>query len=170
MARIVVSRETKITLLEAAKSGADVDAVMLRFVSSDLDFQRELFRTAERAKNWRFLERFSKFRADLRGATGKRAGQRFQKQVPRLPRIRQSKWPTSPQFTEQHFTHCPRCNVRLLSKVLTDHLDLACPKRGQGPVPDLLPSKQKEGQSVDFCICGKVAIPGDSCCDEHKHT
>lgn len=29
------------------------------------------------------------------------------------------------------FTHCPRCKLRLLKKVLTDHLELACPNRGQ---------------------------------------
>ena len=74
--------------------------------------------------------------------------------------------------TSTTFTNCPRCKLRLLRKVLSDHLELSCPHRGRvdGPVVGLMSTHQKYGTSVVFCRCGAPAIPGDSCCYDHKPT
>lgn len=64
MAKIVISRETKTKLLTAAANGQTVEPLMFLFTRSDRDFQAELVRTAEDAKNTAFLESLREFIAE----------------------------------------------------------------------------------------------------------
>jgi hypothetical protein len=199
MARITVTRETKTKLLAAAASGQGIEIWMFPFIGSDRDFHAELFRTAESAQNWKFLESFSEFRAHQRRAalpptvtpstrSLPKFSNRLVKPKPQKVSSRQKRHivqspprphysaPSPPivftQLKSTDFTHCPRCKLRVLKKVLHDHLDLSCPQRGQvdGPVTSLANEKKKEGTSVVFCHCGAPAILGDSCCYDHKIT
>ena len=197
MARITVTRETKTKLLAAATSGQSIESWMFPFIGSDRDFHTELFRTAESVQNWRFLEGFSEFRAQQRRAAlppvvrpqarpvpqrafrpPKPQTARTYKGSPKVRKIqappRRQPAPEPPirfyQLKSADFTHCPRCKLRILKKVLHDHLDLSCPQRGQGSWTSLSDGKQKHGASVVFCHCGAPAIPGDSCCYDHKVT
>jgi hypothetical protein len=199
MARIAVTRETKTKLLAAATSGQSIEIWMFQFIGCDPEFQAELFRTAESFQNWRFLESLSEFRAQQRRAAlppvirplarflPKRE---FRSRKPQPARTlkgrsklrthqaspRRQPAPERPiiftQLKSTDFTHCPRCKLRLLKKVLSDHLDLSCPQRGRvtGSVTSFSDEKQKVGVSVVFCHCGAPAIPGDSCCYDHKVT
>ena len=200
MARITVTRETKTKLLAAATSGQGIKVWMFQFISCDPEFQAELFRTAESIQNWRFLENLSEFREQQRRAAlpppvvrpsvrllPKSAFKPQKLQPVRTfkgrPKVRTHQAPPrrqpAPQpairFTQlksTDFTPCPRCKLRVLKKVLHDHLDLSCPHRGRvdGFITSLSDVKQKIGVSVVFCHCGAPAIPGDSCCYDHKIT
>ena len=199
MARITVTRETKKKLLAAATSGQSIEIWMFPFIGSDHDFHAELFRTAESVQNWRFLESFSEYRAHqrrvaqppvvtpsarslpkisskaVRPKPQKNRGRQKGRIIQSPPRRKYSA-PSRPivftQLKSTDFTHCPRCKLRVLKKVLHDHLDLSCPQRGRvdGVVTSLSDDKQKEGTSVDFCRCGEPAMQGDSCCYDHRHT
>ncbi len=208
MAQIGVTRETKAKLLAVATDGQGIETWMFQFISHDPKFQAELFLTAENAKNWRFLESLSDFRAEQRRAVSTAAAsasaRRFesprnphrvgrlikpQRTRPKKHRQKARTRPPSPlslppfdpatlpsgrviRVSSKDFTNCPRCKLRLLKKVLGDHLELSCPHRGRidGPVVSASSEKQKLGNRIVYCICGAPAIPGDSCCYEHKHT
>jgi hypothetical protein len=185
MARITVTRETKKELLEAATSGQGIELWMFQFIRCDPEFQAVLFRTAESVQNWRFLENLSEFRAQQRRAAlppvvrpPKPQPTRTIKGRPKVRKIqappRRQPAPEPPiifyQIKSADFTRCPRCNLRILKKVLHDHLDLSCPQRGRGSWTSLSDGKQKQGDTVVFCYCGAPAIPGDSCCYDHKVT
>jgi len=194
MARITVTRETKRELLAAATSGQGIEPWMFQFIKCDAEFQAELFRTAESVQNWRFLESLSEFRAQQlapRPAVVSPPGLPFPTQTFRRPKPQpqrpfknrpkprtaqaqpRHKPPAHPpikyfSIKEADFTNCPRCKLRILKKVLRDHLDLSCPQRGRGPWTNLSAGKQKQSSSLVFCHCGAPAIPGDSCCYDHK--
>lgn len=200
VSRISVTPATKEQLLTAATQGKGVESWMFLFIRHDPEFQAELFRTAERAQNWRFLESFSQFRAQQRKATpppvarlkteastyktaGKTAPQhakarerhnkrRAQRRSP--PRKVFPTRPTRPltQASDAEFLNCPLCGLRLLNRVLQDHMELSCRHRRQtgGIVPDSLGGKHSNGISILYCRCGAPAIPGDSCCYNCKHT
>jgi hypothetical protein len=199
MTRIIITRERKKQLLAAAISGQGIEIWMFQFIRCDPEFQADLFRTAESVQNWRFLESLSEFRAQQHRAAlppvfkphaqpvSQKAFRPPKPQTARVykgrPKIRAQQEPrrrqvaTRPtirytQFNSADFTHCPRCKLRVLKKVLPDHLDLSCPQRGKvdGFVTSLAADEQKEGISVVFCRCGQVAMPGDSCCFDHRHT
>jgi hypothetical protein len=200
MARIIVTREKKKELLTVATRGQGIEIWMFQFIRCDPEFQAELFRTAESVQNWRFLESLSDYRAQQRRAslptiirpqtrsvpeikfrppkppqpaqTQKSRPKARIQQVP--PRRKLAPQPTIrfTQLKSADFTHCPRCKLRVMKKVLHDHLDLSCPQRGRvdGLVTSLAAEEQKEGVSVVFCRCGAPAMQGDSCCFDHRHT
>ena len=199
MTRIIVTREKKMELLSAATSGQGIEIWMFQFIRCDPDFQAELFRKAENVQNWQFLESLSEFRAQQRRAAITTVVRPQAQTVPirsfrppkpqpthepkGRPKVRRQQASSRRQLAPQpvikftqlknaDFTHCPRCKLRVLKKVLRDHLDLSCPQRGRvdGLVTSLAAEEQKEGVSVVFCRCGAPAMPGDSCCFDHRHT
>lgn len=150
--------------MAAASNGHGIDIWMFQFIRHDPAFQGVLFRTAEDAHNWKFLENLSDYRAEQRRAAlppvtppiqrrsefrrpPPRPQRRFKPQRAVPPRGRQklrlrppTPSPLDPKtlppervmrVSSRAFTHCPRCKLRLLAKVLTDHLELSCPHRGR---------------------------------------
>ena len=64
MAQVIITRSTKTKLLAAAASGERMESWMFRFTRRDRDFQAQLVRVAEEAKNARFFESLREFMAD----------------------------------------------------------------------------------------------------------
>jgi hypothetical protein len=64
MAKIVISHETRARLLTAAASGQRIDPWMFQFTRCDQEFQAELVRTAETAKNALFFQGLQEFIAE----------------------------------------------------------------------------------------------------------
>ena len=167
MAQIGITRETKTKLLSAAANGLGIDLWLFQFIRHDPEFQGVLFRTAEDAHNWQFLERLSEYRAQQRRAASPparvpssrrtdlrppptRPPQRYKPRHPPPPGGRRNQKPlrrppplppldpkTLPRgrvlrVSSRDFKCCPRCGLRVLAKVLNDHLELSCPQRGRG--------------------------------------
>jgi hypothetical protein len=174
MPHVIVSKETKKQLMEAAASQQGIEPWMFPFIAHDTAFQAELFRTAEDLKNWRFLASLSDFRAAQRKASVASTSDALEYETGRAPRppkpapyraakrrpagrVRSALRPKRPyrpplnpatlpahlvlQVRAGDFTTCPRCRLRLLKKVLRDHLEMSCPHRGRvegrpvGPQP-----------------------------------
>ena len=66
MPRIIISSEKRTQLLTAAASGGRFETMWFQFTHSDSDFQAELVRTAENAKNTAFFESLREFIAEQR--------------------------------------------------------------------------------------------------------
>jgi hypothetical protein len=200
MTRIVISDEKKKELLADAESGQGIASWMFGFIRHDPEFQAELFRKAENAKNWRFLASLSDFReAARRKAIAASPVQASPTQLRRAVRQQSSRRSTAAKLrplrrsysstlpTQQpldprtlpsrmvirvrssDFTNCPRCKLHLLKKVLKDHLEMACPRRNLGGVGNVSGGKTRNASGRVFCRCGALAIPGDTCCYDHKH-
>lgn len=75
MPQIGVTKETKTKLLSDAQNGLGIDGWLFQFIRHDPEFQGELFRTAENAQNWRFLECLCQYREQERRTAFERLGQ-----------------------------------------------------------------------------------------------
>ncbi len=189
MARIIFSKDTKLKLQQVARSGQVVESWMPQFIRCDNELQAELFRIAENAKNWSFLESFVVFRANQKPQATRT--KQIRRPVPptsnHIPRVSRktiekysSKQEVKPEFktariqyAEHDFTHCPNCKVRLLKTVLPDHLDLACRERGKNTGIIFDDPVQKQGDNLVLTRCEATgcranAIPGDAFCYDHK--
>jgi hypothetical protein len=67
MAEIQLTGETKKKLLNAVAAGKGSDLLILGFPQNDPQFTAEIFRAAEKAENWLFIEHLRDVRAQQRG-------------------------------------------------------------------------------------------------------
>lgn len=78
--------------------------------------------------------------------------------------------PNAREVTAADFILCPQCKkVRVLKKVLNDHMELSCPERGRArfPLPSLSPEQTKALGKCRACDCPRDAVAGGDWCHDH---
>jgi hypothetical protein len=149
-----------------------------RFLSSLSDFraakQRQaIAASAAQEAKIRHKERIRKkksqrFLASIRRSVRRLRGPKLWPQPPLDPNTLPAKMVIRVRSTD--FTSCPKCKLHLLKKVLKDHLEFSCPQRLCGSAVSSSIGRRKSANGIVFCRCGAPAIPGDTCCYDHKHT
>ena len=141
-----ITKETKTKLLSASAGGQGIDLWLFQFIRHDPEFQGVLFRTAEDAHNWQFLERLREYRAQQRRAALPPATVPSPRRTdfrPPPPRPRQRDKPQRPTPSRGRKNHKPL------------RRPLALPPLDPKTLP---PEKVMKVSSRDFTFCPRCKL------------